>query len=89
MTISAAIVMFAVIWFMMLLMILPTRMTSQGEAGEVVRGTSASAPVDPKLRQKVKWVTLLTIPVWVIVCGTIISGIIDLDMLYSLYGLEN
>lgn len=89
MTISAAVVMFAVIWFMMLLIILPMRMTSQGEAGDIVKGTSASAPADPKLRQKVKWVTVLSIPIWAVVCGTIISGVINLDMLYNLYGLEN
>lgn len=80
MGIGASIVMFAVIWFMLLLIILPLRMQSQADAGEVVKGTSPSAPVDPKLGKKVKWVTLLSIPIWAVVCGIIVSGVITVDM---------
>ena len=52
MTITAAFVLFAVIWFIALLVALPIGLTTQGEAGEVVPGTPASAPVDAMLQQE-------------------------------------
>ena len=85
MGIGPAVVMFAVIWFMMLLIILPLRLKSQSETGNIVEGTSPSAPDDPKLGKKVKWVTILTIPIWALVCGIIISGVITVDM----FGIYN
>ena len=55
MAITSALVLFAVIWFMLLLMALPMRMKSQEEDGEVVPGTPASAPVDPMIGKKMFW----------------------------------
>jgi len=89
MGIGPAFVMFAVIWFMLLLIILPMRMQSQSETGKIVKGTPLSAPDDPKLGKKVKWVTILTIPVWALVCGIIISGVITVDMFDIYNGIEN
>jgi len=89
MGIGPAFVMFAVIWFMMLLIILPMQMKSQSETGKIVKGTPLSAPDDPKLGKKVKWVTILTIPIWALVCGIIISGVITVDMFDIYNGIEN
>ncbi len=89
MGIGPAFVMFAVIWFMLLLIILPMRMQSQSETGKIVKGTPLSAPDDPKLGKKVKWVTILTIPLWALICGVIISGVITVDMFDIYNGIEN
>jgi predicted secreted protein len=89
MNIVSAFVMFAVIWFMMLFVILPLRLQSQGEADDVVDGTSPSAPVDPMIGKKVIWITLLTIPIWALVSGIIISGVITVDMFDIYNGIEN
>ena len=89
MGIGPAFVMFAVIWFMLLLIILPMQMKSQSETGKIVKGTPLSAPDDPKLGKKVKWVTILTIPIWALVCGIIISGVITVDMFDIYNGIEN
>lgn len=89
MDIGPAVVLFAVIWFMLLLLALPLRMKSQSETGDIVEGTSPSAPDDPKLGKKVKWVTILTIPIWALVCGVIISGVITIDMFDIYNGIEN
>ena len=89
MTITAAIGLFSVIWFMGLLIALPVLMQSQSEAGDIVEGTPPSAPVDPMLGKKVKWVTLISIPIWIITCGVILSGIITIDMFDIYNGIEN
>ena len=83
MTITAAFVLFSVIWFIALLVALPIGLTTQGEAGEVVPGTPASAPVDAMLRTKLLWVTLVTLALWGAACAVILWGGItvrDLDV---------
>jgi predicted secreted protein len=82
MTITAAFVLFATIWFIALLVALPIGLTTQGEAGEVVPGTPASAPVDAMLRKKLLWVTLVALALWGAICAVILWGGIsvrDLD----------
>lgn len=82
MGITAAIVLFAVIWFMVFFVVLPLRMTTQGEAGEIVPGTHASAPADAQIRRKARITSIWAIGLWIIIAGTILSGAItvrDLD----------
>lgn len=49
MTLSLGIALYLMIWFMTLFAVLPFGVKTQGEAGEVVEGTPASAPVAPRL----------------------------------------
>jgi predicted secreted protein len=79
MTITSALVLFAVIWFMVLFVVLPLRLTTQAEAGRVEPGTPESAPVDPKIGAKVKIVTAVTVLLWLVVAGVILSGWITVD----------
>ncbi len=65
MTITSALVLFAVIWFMLLFMALPLGQKSQQEEGERVPGTPDSAPVDPMIGKKMFWVTVITVILWV------------------------
>ncbi len=83
MTITAALVLFAVIWFMLLFIVLPLGQKSQSEDGERVPGTPASAPVNPMIGKKMKWVTIITIILWVPLVWFIMSGILtikDIDI---------
>ena len=82
MSITAAIVLFAMIWFMVFLIILPLRLRTQGETGEIVPGTHSSAPADPRIRRKALMATMITVVLWAVIAGIIVSGIIsvrDLD----------
>ncbi len=79
MAITSAIVLFAVIWFMLLLMALPMRMKSQEQDGEVVPGTPSSAPVNPMIGKKMIWVTVITIVLWVPLVAFIVSGVVSVQ----------
>ena len=57
--ITGAIVLFAIIWFVALLVALPIGVRTQGEAGDVVPGTPSSAPVDAMIGRKMIWVTVV------------------------------
>lgn len=74
MTITAAIVLFAVIWFLTLFVALPIGLRTQGEDGEVVPGTPSSAPSHPGLRRKFLWVTAITLAIWLPLCAFLIWG---------------
>ena len=83
MSIISAIVLFAVIWFMVFFIALPIRLKTQGDVGEVVPGTHAGAPADHKLKKKA-WITsFVAFLFWVLITGVIVSGqltVRDLDM---------
>jgi len=79
MTITAAIVLFAVTWFMVFFCILPVRFQSQDEAGDVVTGTPKSAPANEVIGKKAKLTSLIAIVIWVVLYFTITSGVITLN----------
>ncbi|RVT85858.1 DUF1467 family protein [Rhodobacteraceae bacterium CCMM004] len=82
MGITSALVLFAVIWFMVLFVALPVRLETQGDRGEVVPGTHAGAPANLRMKRKLAWVTAISAVLWVVIAAVILSGWItarDLD----------
>lgn len=78
MTITAAIVLFAVIWFMTFLIVLPLRLVTQGEAGVVEPGTHSSAPADAQVGRKARITTIWAVGIWIVIAGIILSGVISI-----------
>lgn len=78
MTITGAIVLFAVIWFLTLFVALPIGLRTQDEAGDIEPGTPASAPSQAFLRRKFFWVTIVTVILWAPLCIVIASGVISM-----------
>ena len=79
MTITAAIVLFAVIWFMVLFICLPLKVKTQGDSGNIVPGTPESAPENGDLKNKILLVTAITGVLWVISFSIIVSEIIKIE----------
>ena len=83
MTITAALVLFSVIWFMTFLCVLPLRLRTQGDAGEVVPGTHRGAPHEPGLKRKA-WITTAVAAILFAVAASLILwgpiGVDDLDV---------
>ncbi len=82
MSITAALVLFSVIWFLVLFVILQLRSRSQAENGDVVEGTHAGAPADFRPGRAARDTTIITVILWSIIAGVILSGRItvrDLD----------
>ena len=82
MTISAACVLFAVIWFLVLFIILPLKLVSQSETGHITSGTPPSAPENPNLKRKIILTTFIAFIVWSPLCVIIVFELItmkDLD----------
>ncbi|MBR3371509.1 MAG: DUF1467 family protein [Rhodobacteraceae bacterium] len=81
MSIMSAIALYGVIWFMTMFLVLPFRMKTQGEAGQVVPGTPSSAPDDAQMLRKVKIVTAIATGAFVVISAVILSEIITFDMI--------
>ena len=78
---------FAVIWFMTLLVVLPIRIKTQGDLGDIVPGTHAGAPEVHHMKRKMWITTGISVVLWAIIAGIILSGVIsvrDFDWLNQL-----
>ena len=91
MGITSAIVLFAVIWFMTLLCVVPIRLKTQQDIGKVTPGTQSGAPEVHHLRAKLWITTGISIVLFAIIAGVIVSGwlsVADID-LYNRMGPSN
>ena len=86
MSIMSAIALYGIIWFLTMFLVLPVRMTTQGDVGEVVPGTPASAPSDVQMWRKVKIVTAIATAAFAVIVGVILSEVITYAMLENVTG---
>lgn len=82
----SAFVLYSVIWFLTLFIVLPLRLTTQGEAGRVVPGTPESAPANPQMKRRLIVTTVAATAIWGLAVWVILSGAITLADLDRLYG---
>ena len=68
MTITSAIVLLSVYWFIILFIVLPINVTTQNDERNVVEGTAPSSPVNPNLKRKFSITTIVSIILWLPTC---------------------
>ena len=78
MAITSAIVLYAVVWFMVMFIVLPIKRRTQGDDGTLVPGTQAGAPTNFNLRRTVIIVSSIAFVVWAIIVAIILSGVISI-----------
>lgn len=76
MSITSALVLYAVLWFLTFLIVIPIRLQTQGDVGEIVPGTHAGAPHNPKLKLKAKITSAIAAVLWLILWWIITFEII-------------
>ncbi len=64
MSTTGFVVLYAVIWFITLWCLLPIGLRTQGDDGEIVKGTPAGAPNNLRLGRKMLWTTIIATLVW-------------------------
>ena len=82
MSITSAIVLYAVLWFLTFLIVIPIRLQTQGDVGEIVEGTHAGSPEHHYLKQKAWITTGIAAALWLVIAGIILSGAVtvrDID----------
>ena len=68
MTITSAIVLLSVYWFIILFIILPINVTTQSDQRNIIEGTAPSSPVNPNLKRKFSITTIVSIILWIPTC---------------------
>ena len=76
MSITSALVLYAVLWFLTFLVVIPIRLQTQGDVGEVVPGTHAGAPHNHNLKLKAKITFAVAAVMWLILWWIITFDII-------------
>ncbi|MGH1412743.1 MAG: DUF1467 family protein [Pelagimonas sp.] len=89
MGITSGLVLFAVIWFLTFLIVIPVRLQTQGEAGDVVPGTHAGSPHSHNLKRKAWITTGIAAVIWGIVAAIILTGMITVDDIARWTRFEN
>ena len=79
MGITSALVLYAVCWFMTFLIVIPIKLKTQGDMGEVVPGTHSASPEVHNLREKAWITTGLAAVIWAILAYIILTGMISID----------
>lgn len=79
MTWTGAIVLFAIIWFVLFLVILPRGVATQSEAGEIEPGTPPGAPANLNIARKSLWTTLATAGVLAVIATVMEAELLTLD----------
>ena len=68
MTITSAIVLLSVYWFITLFIVLPINVTTQTDERDVIEGTAPSSPINPNLKRKFSITTIVSIILWIPTC---------------------
>ncbi len=93
MSVLSAIVLLAVVWFMVLFVVLPIRLKTQGDVGESVDGTHASSPASSfSMIDKLKITTIWAVLVWALIASVILWGGItvrDIDIFDRMESAES
>ena len=79
MSVTSAFVLFAVIWFLTFLIVIPFRIKTQGDLGVVVKGTQAGAPEVHDLRRKAIITTGLSLILWLLITILIVFEIVTIE----------
>jgi len=67
---------YGIIWFLTLFMVLPWGVVSQEEHGEIMPGSSESAPAQPRIYKKLLITTAISIVFYALVYWMLTSGVL-------------
>ena len=79
MSVTSAFVLFAVIWFLTFLIVIPFKIKTQGDVGVVLKGTQAGAPEVHDLRKKAIITTGISLILWLLITILIVSEIVTIE----------
>lgn len=89
MTLSTALAIYFLIWWVTLFAILPWGVRSQAESGEVVAGSEPGAPAIPRLAAKLLWTTIVATIVFAICVLIFVNHLVTLDGLGRLFAFPH
>ena len=85
-SISTALAIYFVLWWIVLFVTLPFGVRSQHEDGEASPGTDPGAPVLPQMARKLIWTTLISAVIFAVAMVAYSAGWLNIERLSKLMG---
>jgi predicted secreted protein len=86
MSVTTAIAIYFIIWWLTLFAVLPWGVRSQHEDGEISPGTDPGAPVLPRIALRLLWTTVIASLVFALLSVVYIYRLVTFDDLDRLFG---
>lgn len=86
-SISSALAIYFVMWWIVLFVTLPFGVRSQYENGEESDGTDPGAPILTRMRAKLIWTTLISIGLFVLGSAAYQAGYLNVERLTRMFGI--
>jgi predicted secreted protein len=86
-TISTALAIYFVIWWITLFLTLPFGVRSQHEDGESVAGTDPGAPIMARMGRKLIWTTIISALIFAVAMLAYNAGYLNVERLSKLMGI--
>ena len=86
-SISTALAIYFVLWWVVLFAILPFGVRSQSEQGQRAPGTDPGAPVKAHMLRKLLWTTLISALIYAAAALAYRAGYLEIERLSKLFGL--
>jgi predicted secreted protein len=86
-SVTTAIAIYFIVWWVVLFAVLPWGVRSQAEAEAVTPGTDPGAPVATHLLAKLGWTTLVSAAVFALCYLVYVNRLVTLDEFVTLWGL--
>jgi predicted secreted protein len=86
-SLTTALAIYFLVWWVVLFAVLPFGVRSQEETGNVVPGSDPGAPALPGLRKKLIWTTVVATIVFTLFYAAYVSRVASIDDLATLFGL--
>jgi predicted secreted protein len=86
-SVTTAVAIYFVLWWVILFAVLPWGVRSQAESGDVVPGSEPGAPVVPRLLAKLAWTTVVTTVVFALLYVGYTYRLLALDDLAAMLGM--
>jgi predicted secreted protein len=86
-SLTTAVAIYFIIWWVVLFTVLPWGIRSQHESGDVIPGSDPGAPVIPRLGAKLLWTTAVATAVFAAFAAVYLNRLVTLDDLATLFGL--
>jgi len=86
-SISSALAIYFVLWWLVLFVTLPFGVRSQSENGDAIPGSEPGAPIAPLMLKKLVWTTVLSAVIYAVCAWCYYAGLFNLDRLMRLMGV--
>jgi predicted secreted protein len=86
-SISTAIAIYFVLWWVVLFAVLPFGVRSQVESGEEIAGTDPGAPSVPRMAKKLLWTTLVSAVIFGAGMAAFRAGYLNVERLSKMMGI--